>query len=242
LMQLSRILGEAHGRPFREHARASLVAYGRYGYSVSERNYRGMLRTDTGARIKSTDVIRNHDGWYKRDYWPRHKFGGNQSLGLMLFAYALGLRLPGDGELSVTIDRLVRLLGLGRGRDWPGPGVCREDRLTTYDLAYILQGLSELREATGEGKYLDVAQHVAGWALKRFMQDGWLVPWQSAGKTRFNQHLLPALLRLAALRRGKPGVVPDDWAGTEGDLHWKRGGGKFKPLWVVPGRKCTMYM
>jgi len=244
LMRLSQTLGPEQGAFFLESARASLRAFGRYGYSASDRSYRGMLRTDTGERIKSTAVNRNHDGPYRRDYWQRWKFSRNQCLGQLLFAYALGFRLTGDGDLWLTINRLLSLLGLKRRSDWPGPGVPGERTLTTLDMGYVLQGLLELHEAVERREHLDMAEHVAQWTVRRFTEDGWILPWKRSGKVKFNQRLLLALLRLESARLGRTGIVPDEWAGKEGNLDWKPRGRsrQFKPLWALPRRRHLIYM
>ena len=240
LMRLSQQLPKPDGAPFLAYAHAALIAYGKYGYDPSDGSFHGMLRTETGKRIKSPQVLRQHKGPYSHDYWSRFKFAANQNLGQMLFAWAMALRLTADDALWPTLNRLTRLIGLRRKKDWPGPGI-RKDLLTTWDTGYTIQGLLELAEATGKTTYLDRARHIAQWSLKTFMKEGWLLPWRGARQSKFNQRLLPALLRLEAFQRGLPNAVPDDWAGTEGFIDWKPRN-RSNRLWIIPGRKFTRFM
>ena len=238
-MVVSQLLGPKEGVPFLDSARRVLLAYGRYGYDPSDGGFHAMLRTDTGQRIKRAQV-KDHGGAFARDYWPAYKFARNQNLGQMLYAYAMALRLTGDDGLRPTLDRLIRLLGVNRGGAWPGRGVSLPT-LTTWDVAFVIQGLLELAECDDKESHLRTATRVADWSLARFTRDGWLLSWKGIRKVRFNQRLLLALLRLAAACEGKSGIIPTDWAGTEGLLDWKPRD-RYGLPWLMPRRKFTGFM
>ena len=108
----SQMLPEQAGSRLIDWTVADLRAYAKYGYDDTTRGFYGMLRTESGQRIRFSEVH-----WTPGFYFPPCKFQKNLGLPILFRAYANGYRLRSDPVLLETATKCLDLLGMEPGTE-----------------------------------------------------------------------------------------------------------------------------
>ncbi|MFC1596645.1 hypothetical protein ACFL5Q_01680 [Planctomycetota bacterium] len=195
---------------------ADLRAYAKYGYDDTTKGFFGMLRTDTGERIRFSEVQ-----WTPGFYFPPCKFQKNLGLPILFHAYAKGYKLTSDPVLLETATKCLNLLGMEPGGEHLGLARVPEGMLNSDMAAQLIQGLLDLDEAEGEDWYVRAAQTVADQSLELFFDGRFFVAWPGEFRqSPVNQALPLALLRLAAVLEKKEITLPADPGGLGMEPVW----------------------
>ncbi|MFQ6078197.1 MAG: hypothetical protein ACE5NJ_03565 [Thermodesulfobacteriota bacterium] len=206
---LSEMLSGEAGERFLRWAVSDLRAYTQYGYDRDTGGFYTMLRTDTGERIRFSQVR-----WAPVFYYPPRKFYKNLGLPVIFYAYAKGYRLSKDPLFLQTAERCLNILGVNVGtRDVSLSGF-PEEVLNSNTVACLIQGLLDLHQAEQEPWYLSAAQGTADEGLTLFFDGEFFVDWPGEFyQSRVNQAFPLALLRLATALEGREIPLPEDPGG-----------------------------
>ena len=195
---------------FRQWALQDLVAYAKYCYDEKSRAFYEMRRTDTGERIRFSQVRVVPTS----DYFSHPmRFQANKGLPLLFLAYARGYKLTSDERLKETAIKCLDILELERGKPATLSRLASEF-LKSDMAACLIQGLLDLYEAEGDAWYLEAARGVADDALSHFFTGEFFVDWPNEFRSsRVNQSLPLALLRLYAVCNKRQVALPQDIGG-----------------------------
>jgi len=212
----SQMLPDKSARRLVDWSVADLLAYARHGYDEQERGFYGMLRTETGQRIRFSEVE-----WSRGFYFPPCKFQKNLGLPILFHAYARAYRLRNDEHLLQTAKTCLDLLGMKPGTSCVDLADVPEGMRNSDMAAQLIQGLLELHEATRDSWYLNAARKIADQSLCLFFGGDFFVAWPGEfQKTPVNLALPLALLRLAATLERKSVDLPTDSGGLGMEPIW----------------------
>ncbi|MBN2292648.1 MAG: hypothetical protein JXM70_09495 [Pirellulales bacterium] len=208
-LYLSERLSGEPGEKFRTWAIEDLIAYAKHCYDPKSRAFFEMRRTDTGKRIHFSQTR-----WIPTDpqghYILPQRFYPNKSLPLLFLAYARGYKLSGNPAVKQTVETLLDLMEIRRGKPVTLAGVADEYRKSDF-AACLVQGLLDLHEADRDSWYLEAARGIADDALDQFYNDGFFFDWPKDFQfSRVNQALPLALTRLYSVLSGKRIDLPQD--------------------------------
>jgi pectate lyase len=212
----SQTLPDEAGWRLVDWAVADLHAYAEYGYDDSTKGFYGMLRTETGQRIRFSEVH-----WTPGFYFPPCKFQKNLGLPILFHAYAKAYKFSSDPVLLKTATNCLNVLGMRTDSQNLDLARVPEGMLNSDTAAQLIQGLLELYEADGTRWYLIAAEVVADQSLGLFFDGQFFAAWPGEFRqSPVNQALPLALLRLAAVLERKRITLPVDPGGLGMEPVW----------------------
>jgi pectate lyase len=185
-------------------------------FTRSERGFYGMLRTETGKRIRFSEVE-----WSPGFYFPPCKFQKNLGLPILFHAYARAYRLRNHDGLLQTAKTCLDLLGMKPGTSRVDLTGIPEGMRNSDMAAQLIQGLLELHEATRDPWYQNAARQIADQSLRLFFDGDYFVAWPGEFRQSPVNLAIPlALLRLAAALERKSVDLPVDPGGLGMEPNW----------------------
>lgn len=195
---------------------ADMLAYARHGYDDGDRGFYGMLRTETGERIRFSEVE-----WSPGFYFPPCKFQKDLGLPILFHGYSRAYRVRNNETLLQAAKICLDLVGMKPGTTRVDLGDVPAGMRNSDMAAQLIQGLLELYEATHDAWYLNAAQQIADQSVRLFFDGEFFVAWPNESKqTPVNLALPLALLRLAATLEQKSVDVPADVGGLGMEPIW----------------------